>query len=168
MQRFLQLTSKATDYHIIAASWVQDYNQQTPVLNRTYQALSEYLLQAETRHNGSLLTTQKAAHVVAAPAEAPAEALAASTPAPLAAAPLTNQRTTNPERSSYCFLCWYGRNAGWQCYKMNSQGVIQAPYTSDMLKARSPFGPDKKIITLVGSDGVSIQASVKPDRRFTK
>ena len=168
MQRLLQLTSKATDYHITAASWVQDYNQQTPVLNRTYQTLSEYLLQAETRHNGSLLTTQKAAHVVAAPAEAPAEALAASTPAPLAAAPPTNQRTNNPQRSSYCFLCGYGRNAGWQCHKMNSQGVIQAPYTSEMLKARSPFGPDRKILTLVGSDGVSIQASEKHDRRFTK
>ena len=168
MQRLLQLTSKATNYHLTAASWVDDYNQQTPVLNRTYQALSEYLLQAETRHNGSLLTTHKAAHVVAAPAEAPAEALAASTPAPLAAAKPTHQRTLHPQRCSYCFLCGYGRNAGWQCYTMNKYGILQAPYTSAMLKAHSPFGPDNKLLTLVGSDGVSIKASEKHDRRFTK
>ena len=162
MQRLLQLTRKATEYHATSASWVADYDQRTRVLERTYETLSEHLLQAETRHNGSLLRTATAAHVEA-PVEAPAHALAAMPPAPPAVAP--NSRL---EKAAYCFSCGYGRHSGWQCPKMNYLGALRPPFTSEMLKVRSPLGPDKKAITLVDSNGASVPASEQHNRRYQK
>ena len=168
MQRLLQLNRKATDYHTISASWIRDYDQKTPVLERTYEALSAYLLQAETRHDGSLLRNGKAAHVeppVETSVDAPAQVLVALPPAPPAAAPAP---TLKPQKSLYCFLCGYGRHAGWQCHRMNGQGTLKSPFTSAMLQVRSPFGPDNRLVTLVNSTGAPVQASQYHDRRYQK
>ena len=163
MQMLLQLAEKASAYHVTASSWVDDYNQSTPAIGRTYNGLKAFLLQAEPRHNGSLIQAGRANSLEAAATTPTAEILTAT-----ALATDSAVQPTKP-KAHYCFICGYGRYSGRQCTRMHdirSMGVLRAPYTDAMADAKSHLDSSGKHLELAGTDGKVIKASNQRDRNF--
>jgi hypothetical protein len=154
MQMLLQLSEKSSAYHVTAASWVDDYNQSTPAVGRTYDGLKAFLLQAEPRHNGSLIQLARANPLIA---QTETDGTVPVVDAPTATALATNSGEQPPSKPKalYCFTCGYGRFSGRQCNRMHdsrSMGILKAPFTEDMANARSHLDGTGKHLELLETD----------------
>ena len=168
MQMLIQLSDKAAAYHATAASWVDDYNQSTPAIGRTYDGLKAFLLQPEPRHNGSLIQAGRANSIATPKETATIPPIADITTAAALATNPAEQPPAKP-KASYCFACGYGRYSGRLCYKMHDSrniSVLKAPYTEAMANAKSHLDSTGKRLELTGTDGKSIKASNSRDSNY--
>jgi hypothetical protein len=170
MEMLLQLAKKAADYHVTAAEWVADYNQTTAAIARTYDGLQAFLIQSETRHDGSLVQLGSA-NTLAAPTEDVATVSVAQildTPATALATNSTAQPPPRKPKALYCFVCGYGRFTGRQCPQMHDVRTmaLKAPYTEAMHAAKSHLDANGKPLELPDTNGKMMTACAKRSAHF--